>query len=267
LHWIQQQVLAMQSLREDVPMTIAQILESHNWRRRKDLVNKVFTPDAVFWHPFFIVHGRHEILGIYQVRAWPRLLLVEPLLSAVRQPEDLLMQLWGANNFKINVTYDRVVPDSVNKLVVVDLLETVVSARPTCAVQKCRRHFAVPQSKLWSVDSSRPSSQASSCLCMYRYKPALIKYINTLQRLWWIPLTWVGIPMNFILHTVFDLEETSEGYIYKRQEVSPLPPSLHVNAYLHACIMMQSTCGHSMCASEDTVIMVSALMAAPENLF
>ncbi len=36
--------------------------------------------------------------------------------------------------------------------------------------------------------------------------------------------------MNFILHTVFDLEETSEGYIYKRQEVSPLPPSLHVYA-------------------------------------
>ena len=58
-------------------MTIAQILESHNWHRRKDLVNKIFTPDAVFWHPFFIVHGRHEILGIYQVRGWPRRLLVE----------------------------------------------------------------------------------------------------------------------------------------------------------------------------------------------
>lgn len=110
-------------------MTIAQILESHNWRRRKDLVNKVFTPDAVFWHPFFIVHGRHDILGIYQVRACPRSLLVEPLLSAFRQPEDLLiMQLWGANNVKINVTYDRVVPDSANNVVVVDLLETVVSA-------------------------------------------------------------------------------------------------------------------------------------------
>ena len=172
-------------------MTIAQILESHNWRRRKDLVNKVFTPDAVFWHPFFIVHGRHEILGIYQVRAWPRLLLVEPLLSAVRQPEDLLMQLWGANNFKINVTYDRVVPDSVNKLVVVDLLETVVSARPTCADQKCRRHFAVPQSNLWSVDSSRPSSQALSCVCMYLYKPALIQdshiaevMVDTIDLVW-----------------------------------------------------------------------------------
>ena len=36
--------------------------------------------------------------------------------------------------------------------------------------------------------------------------------------------------MNFILHTVFDVEQTPEGYIYKRQEVSLLPPSLHVNA-------------------------------------
>lgn len=65
----------MQSLREGVPMTIAHILESHNWRRRKDLVDKVFTPDAEFWHPFFIVRSRHEILGIYQVRAWPCSLL------------------------------------------------------------------------------------------------------------------------------------------------------------------------------------------------
>lgn len=38
------------------------------------------------------------------------------------------MQLWAANNVKINVTYDRVVPDSANNVVVVDLLETVVSA-------------------------------------------------------------------------------------------------------------------------------------------
>lgn len=92
----------MQTLEAGVPLTIASILESHNWRRRKDLVNKVFTPDAVFWHPFFIVHGRHEILGIYQ--------------------------LWGANNVKINVTYDRVVPDAEHNVVVVDLLETVVSS-------------------------------------------------------------------------------------------------------------------------------------------
>jgi len=69
--------------------------------------------------------------------------------------------------------------------------------------------------------------------------------------------------MNFILHTVFDVKQTPEGYIYTRQEVSPLPPSLPVNA----CIMMQSTSGHSTCASEDTVIMVSALVAAPAALF
>lgn len=117
-------------------MTIAKILESHNWRRRKDLVDKVFTPDAVFWHPFFIVQGRQEILGIYQ--------------------------LWGANNYRIDVTYDRIVPDAEHNVVVVDLLETV--------------------------------------------------------RVWWFPLTWVGIPTNFILHTIFDVEKTTEGFVYTRQE-------------------------------------------------
>lgn len=91
------------------------------------------------------------------------------------------MQLWGANNLKINVTYDRVVPDSVNKVVVVDLLETVVSARPTRADQKCRRHFAMSQPKLWSVDFSRPSSQASSALYVYLYKPALTLCSHTAE--------------------------------------------------------------------------------------
>ena len=37
-------------------------------------------------------------------------------------------QLWGANNVRINVTYDRVVPDAQHNVVVVDLLETVVSS-------------------------------------------------------------------------------------------------------------------------------------------
>ena len=37
-------------------------------------------------------------------------------------------QLWGANNVKIDVTYDRVVPDAEHSVVVVDLLETVVSS-------------------------------------------------------------------------------------------------------------------------------------------
>ena len=57
----------MDSLLDGVPQTIAHVLESHNWRRRKHLVDKVFAPDAVFWHPLFIVKGRQEIFGIYQV--------------------------------------------------------------------------------------------------------------------------------------------------------------------------------------------------------
>ena len=43
-----------------------------------------------------------------------------------------------------------------------------------------------------------------------------------LQRVWWFPLTWVGIPTNFILHTIFDVEKTTEGFVYTRQEV-PAP--------------------------------------------
>ena len=38
----------------------------------------------------------------------------------------VLMQLWGANNYRIDVTYDRIVPDAEHNVVVVDLLETVV---------------------------------------------------------------------------------------------------------------------------------------------
>ena len=125
----------MQTLEAGVPMTIANILESHNWRRRKDLVNKVFTPDAVFWHPFFIVHGRHEILGIYQVRdkCVCTAMQVAYRLAATCALRGYSLvdaaQLWGANNVKINVTYDRVVPDAEHNVVVVDLLETVVSSR------------------------------------------------------------------------------------------------------------------------------------------
>ena len=40
-------------------------------------------------------------------------------------------QLWGMNNIRINVTYDRVVPDAEHNVVVVDLLETVVRDRPS----------------------------------------------------------------------------------------------------------------------------------------
>ena len=39
--------------------------------------------------------------------------------------------------------------------------------------------------------------------------------------------------MNFILHTVFDVEHTAEGFIYTRQEVFALPGQI----YMHASIV------------------------------
>ena len=45
-------------------------------------------------------------------------------------------QLWGVNNIRINVTYDRVVPDAEHNVVVVDLLETVVRDHLFCIQQE-----------------------------------------------------------------------------------------------------------------------------------
>ena len=39
--------------------------------------------------------------------------------------------------------------------------------------------------------------------------------------------------MNFILHTVFDVKRTAEGFIYTRQEVVALPGQ----KYMHASIV------------------------------
>ena len=56
------------------------------------------------------------------------------------------LQLWGASNMKINVTYDRVVPDDKHKTVVVDLLETVVSDLDCCSacfrLHELSQHFS-----------------------------------------------------------------------------------------------------------------------------
>ena len=48
-----------------------------------------------------------------------------------------------------------------------------------------------------------------------------------------MPSTWLGIPMNFILHTVFDVKHTAEGFIYTRQEVVALPGQ----TYMHASVV------------------------------
>jgi hypothetical protein len=96
----------MQNLAEDVPRTITQVLESTNWRSRKEVIERVFAPDADFWHIIHLCHGRKEILGVYE--------------------------MWGAYNTKIDVDYHRVVPDRKTQTVVVDLTET------------CRIWWAIP---------------------------------------------------------------------------------------------------------------------------
>ena len=41
------------------------------------------------------------------------------------------------------------------------------------------------------------------------------------QKVWWLPSTWLGIPINIILHTVFEVKELpSGGYIYAYQDVN-----------------------------------------------
>ena len=40
--------------------------------------------------------------------------------------------------------------------------------------------------------------------------------------MWWVPLTWIGVPQHIVLHTVFEVDQTPEGYIYTHQEVSRL---------------------------------------------
>lgn len=51
-----------------------------------------------------------------------------------------------------------------------------------------------------------------------------------MQRIWWMPSTWLGIPMNFILHTVFDVKHTAEGFSYTRQEVVALAGQRYMHA-------------------------------------
>lgn len=90
---------AMRSLDVDVPKTISSVLSTHDFRGRKDLIEKVFTEDVKFWHLFFQTVNRKELFGVYQ--------------------------MWGFYNFWIGVKYTRVVPDRKNHRVVIDLIETI----------------------------------------------------------------------------------------------------------------------------------------------
>ena len=57
----------MRSLDQDVPRTISSVLSTHDWRSRKDLIEKVFIEDAKFWHLFFQAQNRKELFGVYQM--------------------------------------------------------------------------------------------------------------------------------------------------------------------------------------------------------
>lgn len=57
----------MRSFDQDVPRTITNVLSTHDWRARKDLIDSVFTEDAKFWHLFFQTVNRKELFGVYQM--------------------------------------------------------------------------------------------------------------------------------------------------------------------------------------------------------
>ncbi|KAL3144033.1 hypothetical protein ABBQ32_003837 [Trebouxia sp. C0010 RCD-2024] len=88
----------MHSLAEDVPQAITNVLSTHKWRARKQLIDSVFAEDVQFWHLFHDCKNRRELFGVYQ--------------------------MWGAYNFWIDVKYQRVIPDKQRLQVVVDLEET-----------------------------------------------------------------------------------------------------------------------------------------------
>ena len=60
-------IAAMRSLDKDVPKTISSVLSTHDFRGRKDLIEKVFTEDVKFWHLFFQTVNRKELFGVYQM--------------------------------------------------------------------------------------------------------------------------------------------------------------------------------------------------------
>lgn len=57
----------MRSLESDVPETISRVLSTHDWRNRKQLIEKVFVPESKFWHLFFQTVNRRELFGVYQM--------------------------------------------------------------------------------------------------------------------------------------------------------------------------------------------------------
>lgn len=57
----------MHSVAEDVPLAITNVLSTHNWRARKQLIDTVFADDVHFWHLFHDCKNKRELFGVYQM--------------------------------------------------------------------------------------------------------------------------------------------------------------------------------------------------------
>ena len=115
----------MHSLAEDVPRAITNVLSTHNWRGRKQLIDQVFVDDVHFWHLFHDCKNRRELFGVYQMWGEENGLFDWVSLVSARLLHAPFFA--GAYNFHIGVKYQRVIPDRKRQQVVVDLEETIVS--------------------------------------------------------------------------------------------------------------------------------------------
>ncbi|CAL5221947.1 g4224 [Coccomyxa viridis] len=87
----------MQNLETDLTFAIEKVL-CGTWRERKQMIDKVFTKDAKFWHLFHNAHGRDNIHGIYQ--------------------------FWAFTNYPpLKIKFLRVAGDKEANIAIVDLLE------------------------------------------------------------------------------------------------------------------------------------------------
>lgn len=118
--------MQMHSLAEDVPCAITNVLSTHDWRGRKQLIDSMFLDDVHFWHLFHDCKNKRELFGVYQT--WGEAAAVLGCKRSFWPPLVRIYRLVGAYNFWIGVRYQRVIPDRKRQQVVVDLEETTVTA-------------------------------------------------------------------------------------------------------------------------------------------
>lgn len=57
----------MRTLESDVPKAISSVLSTHEFQKRKELIESLFVPHCKFWHLFFQTMSRRELFGVYQM--------------------------------------------------------------------------------------------------------------------------------------------------------------------------------------------------------